>query len=101
LSVSDVADTTKISIAAIRAMERNDFGRLPGGVFSRAYLRAFADQVGLDGEELVREYCARSETVSPPVTALPEGTEPGMRRRAIAAIGREGLLAAIRRLLGF
>ena len=62
LTIRDIANTTKISTAALNAIEHNDFARLPGGVFSRAYVRAFATEVGLDADELTREYRARFET---------------------------------------
>jgi cytoskeletal protein RodZ len=62
LTLRDIAQTTKISMAALVAMEHNDFARLPGGVFRRAYVRAFAAEVGLNAEELAREYRARFET---------------------------------------
>ena len=61
LTIRDIANTTKISTAALNAIEQNDFARLPGGVFSRAYVRAFATEVGLDADELTREYRARFE----------------------------------------
>ena len=62
LTLRDIASTTKISMAALVAMESNDFGRLPGGVFRKAYVRAFAAEVGLNGEELAAEYEAAFES---------------------------------------
>ena len=59
------ATPLKISITALVAIEHNDFARLPGGVFRRAYVRAFAAEVGLNADELAREYRARFETESP------------------------------------
>jgi hypothetical protein len=47
----DIANITKISPAALNALEHNDFARLPGGVYSRAYVRAFAAAVGLDADD--------------------------------------------------
>ena len=61
LTIRDIANTTKISTAALNAIEHNDFARLPGGVFRRAHVRAFATEVGLDADELTREYRARFE----------------------------------------
>jgi len=61
LTIRDIANTTKISTSALNAIEHNEFARLPGGVFSRAYVRAFATEVGLDADELTREYRARFE----------------------------------------
>jgi cytoskeleton protein RodZ len=56
VSLRQIAGTTKISVAALEALERNDFSRLPGGIFSRAFIRAYAGQVGLDPEATVQEY---------------------------------------------
>ncbi len=36
LSLREIADTTKISITALEALEENDVARLPGGIYSRA-----------------------------------------------------------------
>ena len=74
LTLRDIANTTKISTAALTAIEHNDFARLPGGVFRRAYVRAFAAEVGLNADDLAREYRARFET------ALPAG--PPLRQEA-------------------
>lgn len=68
LTLRDIATTTKISMTALAAIEHNDFARLPAGVFRRAYVRAFAAEVGLNADELAREYRARFETEPP---ALP------------------------------
>jgi cytoskeleton protein RodZ len=62
LALQEIAGSTKVPVRALSAIEHGDFGRLPGGVFRRAYLRAFAAAVGLDADEIVREYRARFET---------------------------------------
>jgi cytoskeleton protein RodZ len=59
ISLRDVAAATKISVPALEALERNDIGRLPGGIFVRAFVRAYARQVGLDPEDAVRRFVAR------------------------------------------
>jgi cytoskeleton protein RodZ len=75
LTLQDIAATTKIPMRALSAIEQSDFGRLPGGVFRRAYLRAFAAEVGLDGDKLAREYRARFET-EPSDEPLPRHQAP-------------------------
>ena len=65
LTLKDVADTTKISVPALKAIESNDFARLPGGVFRRAYLRAFASAVELDGRQIAQDYVAAFEPDPP------------------------------------
>lgn len=61
VSLRQIATTTKISVLALEALERNDVSRLPGGLFSRAFVRAYAKEVGLDPEQAVREFVERFE----------------------------------------
>lgn len=44
---------------ALEALERNDISRLPGGIFSRAFVRAYATEIGLDPEQTVAEFMTR------------------------------------------
>src|SRR3989442_12252974 len=59
ISLREIANTTKISVSALEALERNDISRLPGGIFSRAFVRSYALEVGLDPEETIREFLAQ------------------------------------------
>ena len=59
ISLRAIADATKISVAALEALERNDPSRLPGGIFSRAIVRAYASEAGLDPDSTVREFLQR------------------------------------------
>jgi cytoskeletal protein RodZ len=58
ITLRQIAEATKISVSALEAIERNDFRRLPGGIFSRSFLRAYADEVGLDPDAAIREFAA-------------------------------------------
>jgi len=59
ISLRQIAATTKISAAALEGLERNDISKLPGGIFSRAFVRSYAVEIGLDPEETVREFLER------------------------------------------
>src|SRR5689334_18595632 len=59
ISLRQIANATKISIAALEALERNDISRLPGGIFSRAFVRSYAVEVGLDPETTIQEFIAQ------------------------------------------
>lgn len=59
VTLRSIADTTKISILTLEALERNDITRLPGGIFSRAVVRAYAQEVGADPETAVQEFISR------------------------------------------
>lgn len=60
MELRDIASTTKISIGALEALEQNDFDPLPGGIFTRAFVRAYASEVGLDPEETTRDFMAQA-----------------------------------------
>jgi cytoskeletal protein RodZ len=101
LSLRQISDTTKISVAALESIERNDLSRLPGGLFSRAFVRAFAAQVGLDPEEAVRDFEGLTPEVG--VGGRPGSGRPGPEqatgrtprsRWAIAGVALFGMLIA-------
>src|SRR5215831_850441 len=59
VSLRTIAEATKISISVLEALERNDVSRLPGGIFSRAFVRSYATEVGLDPEATIQEFVAQ------------------------------------------
>jgi cytoskeletal protein RodZ len=71
VSLRQIAASTKIAIAALEALERNDVSKLPGGIFSRACVRSYAIEVGLDPEETVRVLLERFEREPAPAAAGP------------------------------
>ena len=56
LSISDIEKTTKIQSRYLEAIENNEFDKLPGDFYVRAFIRQYAQIVGLDGKELLNEY---------------------------------------------
>src|SRR5437899_10781897 len=59
VSLRQIAAATKISMSVLEALERNDISRLPGGIFSRAFVRSYAIEVGLDPEATIQEFIAQ------------------------------------------
>ena len=92
ISLRDIADNTKLSVRTLEALERNDVSRLPGGIYSRGLVRAYAEQIGADPETTVQEFIERfpDESVmggSPYVRDEEINTDPPsqvMRRTVIA-----------------
>ena len=87
-----IAHVTKISVRALEAVERNDFRRLPGGIYTRAFVRAYAGEVGLDPEATLADFLSQcpADVVAIP-TRDPETIEPGSgtrlrSRRVVAAV---------------
>jgi helix-turn-helix protein/uncharacterized protein DUF4115 len=72
ISLDSISTITKISPRMLRAIEDEHFDQLPGGVFSKGFVRAYARQVGLNEEEAVADYLTalrenqiQSQTVLP------------------------------------
>jgi cytoskeleton protein RodZ len=59
LSLRQIANATKISMAVLEALERNDISKLPGGIFGRAFVRSYAIEVGLDPETTIQRFIAQ------------------------------------------
>src|SRR4051812_32207974 len=59
MSLRQIANATKISIAVLDALERNDISKLPGGIFGRAFVRSYAIEVGLDPETTIQRFIAQ------------------------------------------
>lgn len=58
ITLEAISNTTKISTRMLRALEEENFEQLPGGVFNKGFIRAYARQVGLDEEEAITDYLA-------------------------------------------
>ena len=59
ISLRQIAESTKLSVSVLEALERNDVSRLPGGIFSRAFVRSYAGEIGMDPETTVRDFIAQ------------------------------------------
>jgi transcriptional regulator with XRE-family HTH domain len=51
-----IADRTKIGTGLLEALERGDVSRWPGGIYRRAFIRSYADAIGLDGDLVVANF---------------------------------------------
>jgi cytoskeletal protein RodZ len=78
IALRDIAESTKVSVSALEALERNDISRLPGGIFRRGIIRAYAGAIGAEPEQLVRDFDAQFTR---------EGTPPRFARSSSVAAG--------------
>ncbi len=56
LSISQVAEQTRISALYLGYIENDDFRNLPGGIFNKGFVKSFAKAVGLDEQEALHDY---------------------------------------------
>ncbi len=96
ISLRTIATNTKISMPSLEALERNDVARLPGGIFLRSFVRAYAKEVGLDPDDAIRRFAARF----PDAAAVedPSAHEPTQSR---TAFGDEAATGRVWRLVGW
>jgi transcriptional regulator with XRE-family HTH domain len=65
ISLEQISEVTKISVAALRAIETGHFEQLPGGVYDISYIRQYAREVGVEEGELITQYNARMHPEPP------------------------------------
>ncbi len=56
IPLREISDQTRISVHFLEAIESNDYKRLPGGIFNRSFVKAYARYVGYDEKEAVDSY---------------------------------------------
>jgi len=92
ISLDDVSNVTKISARMLQAIEEEKFDLLPGGVFNKGFIRAYAKHLGINDEEAVTDYlaCLRRAQVEAQAAWEPPA-------RALAAPAKRSLVAPNRR----
>jgi cytoskeletal protein RodZ len=73
---------------SLEALERSDLSRLPGGIFTRAFIRAYAQEVGLDPDRTIQDFIAELPPETAAATKHPAAVEDGEKldsdRKAVA-----------------
>jgi cytoskeleton protein RodZ len=98
VSLEEISTATKISIRFLQAIENEELSKLPGGIFTRSFVRTYARYLGLDEERVLAD-CQLSGQQEPEVDirritanrARPNGG--AARTRVIALLMAAVLLA--------
>jgi cytoskeletal protein RodZ len=77
ISISEVAEQTRISPHYLESIENDDYKTLPGGIFNKGFVKSYGKYVGLDENEVMQDYAALNvgaavEEEGGPVTYRPE-----------------------------
>ena len=75
IALRSIAEQTKIGIGLLEGLERDDVSHWPSGIFRRAFIRSYAEHIGLDPVIVVREF----------LQLFPDPTEVASAVRADAA----------------
>src|SRR5271157_3201159 len=83
VSLEEISSATKISLRFLDAIEREDFSKLPAGIFSRSFIRTYARYLGLDEERVVAEFqLAARPQVDFDLHRMPAGSASAGRQSA-------------------
>lgn len=89
LSLDDIAQTTKIRVAILRAIEANRREQLPETIYLRGFVRAYAREVGLDPDATAAAYLNQFAPVdAPDASVAGDDSEPADGPLASSAIHR-------------
>jgi transcriptional regulator with XRE-family HTH domain len=86
ITLESIAANTKINISLLRDLERDDVSRWPTGIFRRAFIRSYAEAIGLDADEIATEFLDRHPDVEQleEVAALAaKGERPKPRQKPV------------------
>jgi cytoskeleton protein RodZ len=102
IDLAEVEAATKIRLRYLRAMENEEWDVLPGGPYTRSFIRTYASHLGLDGERLADEYARgasgegeRAPRAEPAAPARAGATGPRFRGRAWAVLVSLGLIGVV------
>ncbi len=92
VTLEEISKQTKIGTRALKALEDEHFEQLPGGIFNKGFVRAYAKFLGLDEEQAVADFMAAQgdrEAQKPDLMASLAVKAEAQRRSEIAASGGE------------
>lgn len=108
MTLDDVSRATKIASRMLGALEEGKFDQLPGGVFNKGFVRAYARHLGLDEEQALRDYNTAVGTVATDIKpedaelrAIAERKDKERQSRPTSANLPWGMIAAFLLLLAF
>ncbi|MFB3814669.1 MAG: helix-turn-helix domain-containing protein [Terriglobales bacterium] len=89
VTLDEIANATKIGTRSLRALEEEDFNKLPGGIFNKGFVRAYARYLGIDEDQAVADYLvatgepARNDSLEPEqIKRLEENWKPPKSERS-------------------
>ena len=78
ISLEKIAADTRINLRYLRNIEEGNFSNLPGGVYNRAFIKAYCESINLDPQKILKRYdleTARIQTEKNSRTNLPIAQE--------------------------
>jgi len=83
IELQDISNATRVAVRFLRAIEGDDFASLPGGRFTRSFIRTYARHVGMDEEEAIARYYEQTGQTREEIPRYPFTTVAAERARSI------------------
>jgi hypothetical protein len=89
LALKTISESTKVSLPLLEGLESDDISRWPGGIFRRAFVRSYAEAVGLDPDDVYKRFERQyrqgaqdvlADTSHPPVEVVALAQANGVQR---------------------
>jgi len=89
ITLEQIAESTKIGVRALEAIERGDFQKLPGGIYNTSYIRQYARAIDYDESAILAVYKERmgTGTAADSATGNKSGGMMGGYRPASTIVG--------------
>ncbi|HET9283769.1 MAG TPA: RodZ domain-containing protein [Candidatus Angelobacter sp.] len=100
ITLDEITESTKISRRHLEALENERFDQLPGGVFAKGFVRAYAHFLGIDEDQAVADYSAASNEQPEPEDKFPLEIHEEPKRELNQRRSKAPLVFAIAALVG-
>jgi cytoskeletal protein RodZ len=90
ISLDQISSSTKIGARMLQALEEDKFSQLPGGIFNKGFVRAYARAVGLDEDQTIADYLqASGDAPRPELVTRDGGVRDAAEETASRAAARD------------
>ena len=100
ITLDEITESTKISRRHLEALEKEHFDQLPGGVFNKGFVRAYARFLGIDEDQAVADYSAASNEQPEPENKFPLEIHEEPNRELNPRRSKVPLIFAVAALVG-
>lgn len=100
ITLDEITESTKISRRHLEALESEHFEQLPGGVFNKGFVRAYARFLGIDEDQAVADYSAASNEQPEPENKFPLEIHEEPKRELNPRRSKVPLVFALAALVG-
>ena len=76
IALASIAENTKISASLFEGLERDDASHWPSGIFRKAFIRSYASAIGLNPDDIAREFLQKFPDPNDPDVVLSLAPEP-------------------------